>query len=183
VARGLTGSRIPRRTFSPSASDSSNGGQSANCDSCALGEPMKTYKRVYWIVTGLMAAFMLMASVPDILRIPQAVAIFTHLGYPLYILPFIGTAKTLGVAAILVRGFPRLKEWAYAGLVFDLIGAWYSHLAIGDPASACSLPVIGLLLVTGSYVLYRTTLSAESRSVEIAPGSREGAQLTRGIAR
>jgi uncharacterized membrane protein YphA (DoxX/SURF4 family) len=98
---------------------------------------------------------MLMASVPDILRIPQAVEIFTHLGYPTYLLPFVGIAKTLGVIAILIPGMPRLKEWAYAGLVFDLIGALYSHLSVGDPPSAWAMAVVGLVLVTGSYVLYR----------------------------
>src|SRR4029453_4481361 len=89
---------------------------------------MKHSMRFYWIVTGLMAAFMLMASVPDVLQIPQAVEVFTHLGYPTYLLPFPGAAKTLGVVTVLIPGFRRLKEWAYAGLVFDLIGALYSHL-------------------------------------------------------
>jgi uncharacterized membrane protein YphA (DoxX/SURF4 family) len=112
-------------------------------------------KRLYWIVTGLMAAFMLMASIPDILRIPQAVQIFTHLGYPTYLLPFIGIAKTLGVLVVLLPGFSRLKEWAYAGLVFDLIGALYSHLSVGDPPSAWAMPIVGLVLVAGSYWLYR----------------------------
>lgn len=118
----------------------------------------------YWVVTGLMAVFMLMASVPDILKIPQAVATFAHLGYPTYLLPFLGIAKALGVTAVLVPGFPRLKEWAYAGLVFDLIGALYSHLSVGDPASAWALPLTGLILVTGSYALYRARLDAEDRS-------------------
>jgi hypothetical protein len=116
---------------------------------------MRNEKRLYWILTGLMAAFMLMASVPDILQIPQAVAIFTHLGYPTYLLPFIGTAKTLGVAAVIVPGFPRLKEWAYAGLVFDLVGALYSHMSVGDGPSGWGGAAIGLLLVTGSYLVYR----------------------------
>jgi DoxX-like family len=66
---------------------------------------MKNIKSLYWIVTGLMAAFMLMASIPDILQIPQAVALFTHLGYPTYLLPFLGTAKTLGAVAVLVPSF------------------------------------------------------------------------------
>jgi hypothetical protein len=143
---------------------------------------MKTHKRLYWILTGVMAAFMLMASVPDILRVPQAVALFTHLGYPPYLLPFIGIAKTLGVAAILVPGVPRLKEWAYAGLVFDLIGALYSHLAVGDPPSAWFLPVVGLLLVTGSYVFYRKALDAESRSFNNLSSGGVGA-LRRSIQR
>jgi uncharacterized membrane protein YphA (DoxX/SURF4 family) len=112
-------------------------------------------RRLYWIVTGLMSAFMLMASIPDILRIPQAVEIFTHLGYPTYLLPFIGIAKTLGVAAVLLPVASRLKEWAYAGLVFDLVGALYSHIAVGDPPAAWAMAALGLVLVVGSYLLYR----------------------------
>jgi uncharacterized membrane protein YphA (DoxX/SURF4 family) len=77
---------------------------------------MNTRTRLYWIVKGLMSTFMLMASIPDVLRIPQAVELFTHLGYPTYLLPFLGTAKILAVIAILVPGFPRIREWAYAGL-------------------------------------------------------------------
>jgi hypothetical protein len=83
-----------------------------------------------------MAAFMLMGSIPDILQIPLAVDEFIHLGCPTYLLPFIGTAKILGVAAVLFPAFERVKEWAYAGLVFDLTGALHSHLSVGDPASA-----------------------------------------------
>jgi DoxX-like family len=116
---------------------------------------VKNSKTLYRAITGLMAAFMLLASIPDLLRIPQAVAIFGHLGYPLYLLPFLGTAKTLGVVVVLVPGFRRLKEWAFAGLVFDLIGALYSHLSVGDPPSGWMPAVVGLILVGGSYLSYR----------------------------
>jgi uncharacterized membrane protein YphA (DoxX/SURF4 family) len=109
-----------------------------------------------------MAGFMLMASIPDVLQIPEAVSIFEHLGYPSYLLPFIGIAKILGVIVILVPRFQRLKEWAYAGLVFDLIGALYSHVSVGDPPSSWAFAVIGLVLVFGSYVLYRKKLSHET---------------------
>lgn len=109
---------------------------------------------VYWIVTGLMAAFMLIASVPDVIRHPEAIKIFHHLGYPEYLLPFIGVAKILGVLAVLIPGFQRLKEWAYAGLVFDVVGALYSHIAVGDPASAWIFPIIGLTLILASYFLF-----------------------------
>jgi hypothetical protein len=119
-------------------------------------------KRLYWIVTGLMAAFMLLASIPDILLVPQAVTVFTHLGYPTYLIPFIGVAKTLAVLAILVPGFWQLKEWAYAGLVFDLIGALYSHLSVRDPPSAWAPAAVGLILVAGSYVLFRRKLNFEA---------------------
>jgi len=83
---------------------------------------MKQPNIPYWAITLLMAAFMLMASIPDVLRIPAAIGVFSHLGYPIYLLPFLGAAKILGVIAVLVPAFQRLKEWAYAGLVFDLTG-------------------------------------------------------------
>ncbi|HLA94989.1 MAG TPA: DoxX family protein, partial [Pyrinomonadaceae bacterium] len=88
---------------------------------------------------------------------PEAIEFFKHLGYPAYLLPFLGVAKILGAITILVPKFPRLKEWAYAGLVFDLIGAFYSHVSVGDPASVWVFSLIGLALVSGSYILYRKT--------------------------
>ena len=118
---------------------------------------------VYWVVTGFMAAFMLMASVPDVLRQRQAIEVFGHLGYPPYLLPFLGTAKILGVIAVLIPGSGRLKEWAYAGLIFDLTGALYSHLSVGDPMSVWGFAVIGLVLVGGSYVFGR--LRTQDRGV------------------
>jgi hypothetical protein len=126
---------------------------------------MKKSNILYWIFTGLMAAFMLMASIPDVLRIPAAVAFFTHLGYPTYLVPFIDIAKVLGVVAVLVPAFHRLKEWAYAGLVFDLIGAFYSHISVGDPISSWIFPVIGLLLVIGSYGFYRKRINHQAEYV------------------
>jgi hypothetical protein len=105
----------------------------------------------YWIVTGLMAAFITMSAIPDVLRIPEAAKIFKHLGYPEYLLLFIGIAKLLAVVAILAPGFHKLKEWAYAGLIFDLIGALYSHISVGDPASAWFFALLGLVLVAASY--------------------------------
>ena len=114
---------------------------------------MKNARFLYWIVTGLAAALMVAASIPDMVRSPQAVAIFEHLGYPAYLLPFLGTAKLLGAATLLVPGLRRLKEWAYAGLVFDLAGALYSHLSVGDPSHVWVFPLVGLCLVGGSYAL------------------------------
>ena len=131
---------------------------------------MNTTRALSWTVTGLMASFMLMASVPDVLHAPQAVAIFDHLGYPSYLLRFLGTAKCLGVVAILAPGFPRLKEWAFAGLIFDLLGALYSHTSVGDPPTVWVFPVIGLVLVTATYLTYHrqaTTASVVWRTATV----------------
>lgn len=97
---------------------------------------MKKIKITYWIFTSLFSFIMLGSAIPDIFVQPIAVEGFRALGYPTYLLPFIGIAKFLGVVAILVPGFPRIKEWAYAGLIIDLTGATYSIISSGESASA-----------------------------------------------
>ncbi len=82
-----------------------------------------------------------------------------QLGYPKYLNPFLGVAKLLGVVAILVPGFPKIKEWAYAGFAFDLLGATYSIIAIGTPASQWIFMVVFILLLVVSYVFYHKKLS------------------------
>ena len=113
-------------------------------------------KIAYWIFTILAAALMTLSAIPDILYAPEAVAIFGNLGYPSYLLPFLGVAKLLGAVAILQPWFRHLKEWAYAGITFDLIGAFYSHLSVGDPVSLWIFSVIGLFLTLTSYILLRS---------------------------
>ena len=81
---------------------------------------------------------------------------FRRLGYTPHLLLFLGTAKILGVAAVLTPGIPRVKEWTFASLTFDLCGALYSHLSVGDPPSVWMPAVIGLVLIAGSYIAYRT---------------------------
>lgn len=117
---------------------------------------MKKTNIFYWIFTGLFAAMMLLSAIPDIVSNPIAVkGMHEELGYPLYFIPFIGVAKLLGVIAILVPGFPRLKEWAYAGLFFDLIGATFSIIAAGKSISDWGFMVLPLALATTSYILYQ----------------------------
>lgn len=111
-------------------------------------------KIFYWIFTALLVLLMSVGSIPDILMVPEAQALFTHLGYPVYLLPFLGIAKSLGIIAILVPGFPRLKEWAYAGFTFDLAGAMYSGIAVGDPVGSWAPILIGFACIAGSYMLY-----------------------------
>jgi hypothetical protein len=125
---------------------------------------MKKTTILYWAVTGIFCAFMLLGAVPDVLQIPDAQGFFRHLGYPLYLLPFLGVAKILGVIAVLVPAFRGLKEWAYAGITFDLVGAFYSHFSVGDPASVWIFPIIGIVLMASSYFLYRRKLDLSHSS-------------------
>ena len=102
---------------------------------------MKKLNILYWIFTGLFAAFMLFSGISNFLVTPDSVTLFNTLGYPNYLIPFMGLAKILGSIAIIIPGFPRLKEWAYAGLFFDLLGASYSVVMVEglNPATATML--------------------------------------------
>lgn len=126
---------------------------------------MRSVNIVYWSCTVLLAALMGLGAIGDLFSEPQAVALFQHLGYPEYLLPFLGVAKLLGVVALLTPGFPRLKEWAYAGFVFDLTGAMYSSISVGDPASSWLMFLIGYLLIAGSYLTYHRRKSSTRNSI------------------
>lgn len=123
---------------------------------------MKKIKITYWAVTGLFSAFILLGAIMDVLKTPDAVAFMKLLGYPEYIIRFIGVMKILGVIGVLIPNYPKIKEWAYAGLAFDLLGAAYSHIANGDGADKFMPAIIGLLLLTFSYVLNNKNKSTET---------------------
>ncbi|MDQ2656474.1 MAG: DoxX family protein [Bacteroidota bacterium] len=117
---------------------------------------MKKINILYWTFTGLFALTMFFSGVQNALVTPESVTLLTaQLGYPEYIIAFLGVAKILGAIAILVPGYPTLKEWAYAGLFFDLLGATYSSIMIfgAQPAQLGMLIFFGLLAL--SYIFYR----------------------------
>jgi hypothetical protein len=97
---------------------------------------------------------MLGSAIPDIISSPVAVEGFRQLGMPAYLLPFLGIAKAAGVLVILLPVNSRLKEWAYAGLVFDLAGATYAIIASGQPTSSLTFMLIPVLLAVASYYFY-----------------------------
>ena len=134
---------------------------------------MKRTNILYWVFTGLLALLMSFSAVSGFLAPAEGVAVFKHLGYPAYLLPFLSVAKFAGVLAILVPGFPRLKEWAYAGFVFDITGALYSSIAVGDPASGWMMLFIGYIIIGCSYVFYHKRLKSGSIIVRNNPVARE----------
>lgn len=120
---------------------------------------MKKINVFYWICTGMLIPAFGIGSVSGIIPSEQTVQVFTSLGYPAYMVPFLSVAKVLGLTVILIPKFQRLKEWAYAGIAFDSIGALYSILAMGNPFTHIAFPLIALLLLLGSYFLYHKKLS------------------------
>src|SRR5271165_228683 len=92
----------------------------------------RTRAIVYWVATALLVFELVLGGIWDVLRVPHVRIVFERLGYPTYFLVILGVWKLLGAVAVTIPRFPRLKEWAYAGAVFDLTGAVMSHVASGD---------------------------------------------------
>jgi hypothetical protein len=125
---------------------------------------MKKTKIVYWIFTGLVVALLGIGSIFDAMNAPEAVEHVTRIGYPAYLVSFLGYAKLIGIIAIVVPGYPRIKEWAYAGLMIDLVGAAYSHFAFGDDVMMWAPMAIPMLLVMGSYIYHHKLLKVAEDS-------------------
>lgn len=122
---------------------------------------MKTTKILYWVFTILLIVLMLFSAISSFIPNPQGAEFAKHIGFPLSIFKFLAVAKILGVIAILVPGNPRLKEWAYAGFTFDLTGAVFSGLAVGDPIVGWIPVIVGLLFIFGSYITYHKIAKAK----------------------
>jgi len=122
-------------------------------------EPM-TKMVAYWVVTVLIGLETLVGGVTDLIHGrsilvagPPVADVVTHLGYPLCFLGIIGVWKLLGGITLLVPGYPRLKEWAYAGIFFELSGAAASWLACEHNIGEAVAPMLLALLALGSWAL------------------------------
>ena len=107
----------------------------------------------YWVCTVLVGLAFLSGGIVDVLHLPQALEGMTHLGYPPYFMTILGVWKVLGALAILLPRLPLLKEWAYAGMIFDLTGASASHIAVGDDVGHIVTPLVLVALTVGSWAL------------------------------
>lgn len=123
---------------------------------------MKKTRILYWTITGIFAAFMLFTAIPDIMMSPDAVKMISGLGYPHYFIPFIGVAKVLGSIAILIPGFKKIKEWAYAGLFFDLVAATYSIVQTAGISPSLMFMVLPIVFLFVSYYLWHKSMEAKT---------------------
>jgi hypothetical protein len=125
--------------------------------------PAKAKTVVYWAATIVAAFAFLLPGVGNLVRAPSIARDMAHLGYPPYFLAVLGTWKVLGAVVIGAPGLPRLKEWAYAGMIFDLTGAAVSRAVMGDGAAMVIVP-----LAIASVVLLSSALRPEDRRLDSA---------------
>ena len=137
---------------------------------------MKAKKITYWISTVLVSAMMALSAAMYLTHNPQIMAAFASLGYPAYLPNILGVAKLLGVVALLAPRHGLIKEWAYAGFTFTFLGAFISHLTMGQGPQAVN-PLVALVLLTTSYF----TRPAERRVLATEPSGQEANASLRGL--
>lgn len=127
-------------------------------------------KLQYWIPTGLLAAMIFISGLANVTHQPRPMQAAAHLGYPAYIATELGIWKLLAtVTFVFGARWPRLKEWAFAGVFFDLSGALVAHAASGDPLAE-SVPAGVLLLLTGvAYVAHRRFTPTAAHATDAPP--------------
>jgi uncharacterized membrane protein YphA (DoxX/SURF4 family) len=114
----------------------------------------------YWVATAIIEFELLVGGITDLahgrallVAGPPVADVLANLGYPAYLLAVLGTWKLLGGTALVVPGFPRLKEWAYAGVFFEMTGAAASWIAIGDNTGQFITPLIFAVFAMASWAL------------------------------
>lgn len=130
----------------------------------------RTINILYWVFTILFAALMIFSSYGSILVNEDAKKlIHEQLGYPVYFIPFTGWAKIIGSIIILIPGLKTVKEWAYAGLFFDLVAVVYSGIALSGTVH----PMMAFMLVWFvpgilSYIFWRKKMNMERPKISVA---------------
>jgi uncharacterized membrane protein YphA (DoxX/SURF4 family) len=107
----------------------------------------------YWVTTLAVAAELALGGVWDLVRIDYARDVIEHLGYPTYLLTFMGVWKVAGAAVLLIPRFPRLNEWVYAGATINYASAVASHVIVGHGLAAVIAPAALLGLTIASWAL------------------------------
>ena len=112
---------------------------------------MTTRRLVCGISTAIAVVAFVGSGLANLLRVEHVRSDMARLGYPPYFMSVLGTWKVLGAIAIAAPGLSRAKEWAYAGMIFDLTGAAASRLAIGDGIGAVFAPLAVGVIVAVSW--------------------------------
>ena len=115
----------------------------------------KSIKITYWILNILFCLFHIMDAIGGLSKAKAGVDAMNAMGYPLYLMPFLSVLKLLGVIALLQDKFKTIKEWAFAGFSFTLIGATISHIAINDIPLFIIMPIVFLGILFALYYFWR----------------------------
>jgi hypothetical protein len=139
-----------------------------------LSTPAKTRWLLYWAATVVTALAFTAPGVGNLIRAPHIAQDMAHLGYPPYFLTILGAWKVLGALVVVAPGLPRLKEWAYAGMIFDLTGAATSRAVVGDGAPMVAVPLVIACVVLASWALRPPVRRLEATGPVLAASADRG---------
>jgi len=126
----------------------------------------KTIRVTYWILNTIFCLFHVMDAGGGLAKAKAGVDAMNAMGYPIYLMAFLAVLKLLGVVALLQNKYKTIKEWAFAGFSFTLIGAAVSHICVNDPVLFIVMPIVFLALLFALYYFWRkmeqTTLQTAS---------------------
>lgn len=115
----------------------------------------KTTKILYWILLALFCLFHIGDAMGGLTMQQAGIDAMHTMGYPVYLMPFLAVLKLLGIIALLQNKFKLVKEWAFAGFTFTLIGASVSHLCVQDSTMFAIMPLIFLAVLFFIYYCWR----------------------------
>lgn len=122
---------------------------------------MKKIKISYWVITICTAIGFLISAITELTHSSKTLTETTEvLGYPVYFLTMLGTAKLIGIIILLLPRYSRLKEWAYAGFAIDCIAAFWSLNAVGNTMGSIKSVAVFFFLMLSYYLLRRMQQNA-----------------------
>ena len=112
---------------------------------------MKTTRIIYWSATGLLSALLLFSSGMYIYQNEMIQQAYIALGYPIYLIYPLVIAKIAAVIVLLSQKRSLIKEWAYIGLFFEFILAFFAHIMVNDGEYMATLMALVLLAISYIY--------------------------------
>lgn len=115
----------------------------------------KAIKITYWVLNIIFCLFHVMDAGGGLAKAKAGVDAMNAMGYPIYLMGFLAVLKLLGVVALLQNKYKTIKEWAFAGFSFTLIGAAVSHICVHDQVLFIVMPIVFLVLLFALYYFWR----------------------------
>jgi hypothetical protein len=118
--------------------------------------------RLYWIATGLFTLLYLGSLTLTFSDLEASFKSYASLGFPsMWVVFFNGIGKVLGLAAIYQNRSNTLKDFAFAGFLFNLLIATFAHISTADPGVVLS--GLGLVLWVFAFVMNRKVFPVNDR--------------------
>ena len=115
----------------------------------------KNIKITYWVLNIVFCLFHVMDAGGGLAKAKAGVDAMNAMGYPIYLMGFLAVLKLLGVAALLQNKYKIIKEWAFAGFSFTLIGGTVSHICVHDQVLFIVMPIVFLVVLFALYYCWR----------------------------